>query len=185
MLGNVETKQDGKPLNSDSALTWMMSSEALPSLEYIAGFIDGEGTIGLNRLHPSAASKTRKRVLLRPRFQASSTCKKILEDLQEVFGGSISKVRPSKQNHKPGYIWSASYKTFSETLSALLPYLRIKHRQAELVLEATAIIGGIGHQRKHVTEGRQRGQFAYTGPYPKRLWQIHRELKRLNKRGPP
>lgn len=152
-------------------------SSVLPSLDYIAGFIDGEGTIGLNKLTPSIASHTRKPFLLRPRFQASSTNRESLEEIQRVLGGTISNIRPDKPNHKPSFIWSASYKNFLESLSAVLPYLRMKHRQAELTLEAVRILRGIGMTRPHV-----HGKFAFR-PYPRRLFEIHRELAKLNKRG--
>jgi len=83
---------------------------------YIAGLIDGEGTIGVHK---------GKGACLTPRVQIANTNIPILTWLLEKIG--------------TGYVHRTEYETafydVKPLLTATLPYLKIKKRQAELVME--------------------------------------------------
>ena len=83
---------------------------------YIAGLIDGEGTVGVHK---------GKGICLAPRVQISNTQIPLLTWLLEKIG--------------TGYVHRTEYETtfydVKPLLKAALPYLRIKKRQAELVIE--------------------------------------------------
>ena len=65
---------------------------------------------------------------------------------KDIFGGSISIARFVSLNGKkqkrqaPLYVWCITGPTANRALKALLPYLRIKQRQAELAIELQATI---------------------------------------------
>jgi hypothetical protein len=92
---------------------------------YIAGLIDGEGTIGLFRRH---AREQRQLVV--------STERGILEFvLTRVGTGKITSKRISKSHHSPSFTFSVSNRQALELLRQTAPYLRsYKSAGAELVL---------------------------------------------------
>ena len=99
------------------------------SSAYIAGIIDGEGTITLSRF-----SKTAKyRYLV---VSVSSTTIQILEFLQSKYGGSISKQKVYKKHHKQSWSWKLESRRALGLLCDVLPFLLEpeKARRARLAL---------------------------------------------------
>lgn len=68
------------------------------TLDYVAGVIDGEGTITLSRT--SGTSKWRT-----PIVSVSSTTIEILNGLVATFGGTICKHKVYKKHHQPSFSW--------------------------------------------------------------------------------
>ncbi|WP_338471851.1 LAGLIDADG family homing endonuclease [Niallia sp. XMNu-256] len=98
---------------------------------YIAGIIDGEGTITLTRNH----SKEYRR----PCIAIASTDKELLIYLQSLAGGKIcNKKNYNPEKHKYSFTLTITKKTdvFS-TLQSILPFLRIdkKKLRAEWILK--------------------------------------------------
>jgi hypothetical protein len=131
---------------------------------YWAGFVDGEGCLGLY-----THNHRRQWVVV---LQVANTNRGILEQLAENFGGSISTATQSLPNAKPCYTWYIASQKAMRVVRTILPHLKIKTRQAELLLEAGEI----------VSRRRQDGAHHWT-PYPHRVLEIKRELTQLNKRG--
>ncbi|MBT2643431.1 LAGLIDADG family homing endonuclease [Bacillus sp. ISL-41] len=98
---------------------------------YIAGVIDGEGSITLTRMHENEHR--------RPVLTIASTDKELLIYIQSLTGGIIT----NKRNYKPGThkdSFTLSIKSKFEVLATLQrihPYLRIerKRRRALWILE--------------------------------------------------
>jgi hypothetical protein len=95
---------------------------------YIAGLIDGEGTIGLFRRH---AREHRQLVV-----SIVSTERGILKFvLARVGTGKITSKRIAKSHHAPSFTFSVSNRQALELLRQAAPYLRsYKSARAELVL---------------------------------------------------
>lgn len=97
------------------------------SWQYLAGLLDGEGSIG--------TTKTGRRRNVIGRVQIANTDTVLLELLRAEFGGSIS-VR--KTGAKPGWKPFASIawtnRGAQRVLEGTLPYLLVKRSQAELCL---------------------------------------------------
>lgn len=93
-------------------------------LAYIAGIIDGEGYIAINRRNVKNHWEymERIRVVMLP--------KNIPKYLHEVFGGWFIKRKSSK-----GYEWGCGNIKSREICVKILPYLKLKTRQAEIILE--------------------------------------------------
>lgn len=94
-------------------------------LAYAAGLIDGEGSIGIYG----------KKLL--PVVTVGMTDLEPVQWLADTFGGAVvSHWRPEEQRKhwKPVYRWQASTKAAYIFCRAVLPFLKVKHRQALLVI---------------------------------------------------
>jgi len=98
---------------------------------YLAGIIDGEGTITLTKLH---SNENR-----RPIISIASTDIELLEYIKSITSGSINKKRnysPSK--HKNSYTFIIKRKgVVLSTLMEIIPYLRVpsKIKRAKFIIE--------------------------------------------------
>ena len=100
-------------------------------LSYFAGIIDGEGTITIYRqIYKSGYEPTYGMRLL-----VSSTDMILLEWCKENFEGTIQTIRCGEANHRDTYQWVLGMKKTRRVLLKVMPYLLIKQKQAELVLE--------------------------------------------------
>lgn len=97
----------------------------IPSYEYIAGFIDGEGHIRLSR--------RKNKHYISGVIGITNTNKAILESIQSVIGGKIEYNKPAKAHWKPGYVLKITGKKVLEVLDKVYPYLIIKKQQAKTV----------------------------------------------------
>jgi intein/homing endonuclease len=95
---------------------------------YIAGLIDGEGTITLTR-----KNKDKFRC---PVVSVTNTSYEIIALLQESLGGSVRRQKVYKNHYKQAWIWSVSYDQAINAISIIQPYLKIpeKRRRCDLIL---------------------------------------------------
>jgi hypothetical protein len=101
-----------------------------PEAAYIAGLVDGEGTITLSRKH---ANEQRQLVLT-----ISSTERELLEFVKEAVGaGKITKKATAKDNHAVGLTYALSNRQALSVISQIAPFLRsYKRKRAALVLQS-------------------------------------------------
>lgn len=102
-------------------------------LAWIAGFFDGEGCVCIYR-SKEAPSQLRRNGRGRHVLTLSLTqkTKEILDWVASMFGGRVEKYRTSK----PCYTWTLCGRDKQRAfIYAVLPYLKLKKRQAELALE--------------------------------------------------
>lgn len=93
---------------------------------YMAGFVDADGSIGI-----SAVSKAKQYV---SKITVTNCNKKVVELFKDEFGGKVRCRTWKNKNWKPGYEWSYTAVKAQNIITLLLPYLRIKKKQALLVL---------------------------------------------------
>lgn len=102
-------------------------------MDYIAGIIDGEGYIGLWK------TKTRSQIEYgyQPGIKiAMVDCDDLLYALADEFGGYVHHRTASQANHRNSTCWELKGKTLLKpVLEDIMPHLRIKTRQAELLYE--------------------------------------------------
>lgn len=79
---------------------------------YIAGIIDGEGSICSDRI------------------KVANTDKQLLEWLQLKLGGCIHNKKTYRKNHAQSYTWDYSTIGSEQLLILLLPYLIVKRQKA-------------------------------------------------------
>jgi len=95
--------------------------------EYVAGFFDGEGTVGITK------SGYDKHVYLR--VSVSNTNLGILHTLKAQFGGFLSLTGKKKPNWKASGEWIIGGKAAAEFLRFIEPFVILKKSQVVLGLE--------------------------------------------------
>lgn len=96
-------------------------------LIWAAGFIDGDGCITIQNSKNGRYGQ--------PTISASQANIEPLVILRELFGGSIRKHDDNrKPTYSPSYRWRLTATKAVEACRTLLPYLRVRRRQAELVI---------------------------------------------------
>jgi hypothetical protein len=95
---------------------------------YIAGIIDGEGTISLSRKH-----KSDNRQLV---ISISNTERQLLEYIFQAVGtGKLTRKKTSQEKHTPSFTYSITNRQALDLLEQIKPYLKTyKSSRAELVL---------------------------------------------------
>lgn len=91
-----------------------MKKEILDS--YLAGLIDGEGTITLSK--DRAASKYRY-----PVVSMSSTSIELINVFVENYGGVVCKHKTYKEHHKKSYSWRVISNKAINLLKQVVPYM--------------------------------------------------------------
>lgn len=106
------------------------------TLAYLAGAIDSDGSIGIKRsTYHIRVRKDAKNATYSERIQLKQVTPQIPELLKECFGGAFRIEKPSTQDGKPLFSYGCTDKQAARACELMLPYLRVKRRQAELVLE--------------------------------------------------
>lgn len=119
----------------------MLKGRAL--LAYVAGIIDGEGTICISRR--KKGNKIWNHTLF---VQVSNTQEWLIEFLKLQFGGNTD-YRKAHDNARESWRWTAHTREASSFLRLILPYLQLKRPQAELAIEFQKRRNPIG---KHLTK---------------------------------
>jgi len=128
-------------------------------LAYLAGLIDGEGSIFVAR------SGDKLHCLI---VAVANTNKLILEYCQNVFQvGHINKNKRRNPQHKDAWVWKTTGNGAKKVLRYVYPFLRIKEPQAKL-----ALMYPVHKTTKAFTEEEKQKQLI-----------VYEALKILNKRG--
>jgi hypothetical protein len=133
-------------------------------LAYMAGIIDGEGTISARRRKNQQGARYVDFML-----SVANTDERLIRWIHERFSGSID-FRQQRQSdiHKPLWRWTTSATNGELVIVAVRPYLVIKQAQADLYLELRETIGN---------------GYMLTDEIKAKREELVTELHRLNKRG--
>ncbi len=132
---------------------------------YLAGLIDGEGCVGLNRIRGD--SKQNESPQYRPRIKVKMVDRPGLDLLKSLFGGSIRLHPPWHDQWEWGLM---GWGPVSDALQELLPWLLIKNRQARLLIRLAAEVR------------RQPRRRPLPPEYLSKREQYYRWMGRLNRR---
>jgi hypothetical protein len=111
-------------------------------LAYLAGIIDGEGTIGIERQSPHETC--RKKTYYTHRLLIVNTSNILKQWLQENFPCGKITYRKKIDGRKPCYVWRLFGKDAEDILQAIIPFIKIKRNQAECVLKFRQTKGKTG-----------------------------------------
>lgn len=100
-------------------------------LAYLAGIIDGEGSI---MIQIQGKNKSRKINYYSIRLLIINTYKPLMDWLLLNFGGNVIK-RKKIENRRLCYVWHSFSFNASNTLEKCLPFLIEKKRHAEIIIE--------------------------------------------------
>lgn len=104
-------------------------SLSVPEAAYLAGFIDGEGSIMLvQRSHGLGGHL---------RLSITNTDKEVLDWVVEVAGvGAVNRHRDEGETNRATWLYRANGDAAASIIEQIRPYLRVKSAQADLGLEA-------------------------------------------------
>lgn len=135
-------------------------------LAYIAGIMDGEGCIGIHQqrmysqclIHKSKLRAWQSRhhendavYTYRSNIAISNTNKAVLEYIKGLMGGTVCSIIHNHPKWRDSWEWRASTKQACSIIKLLLPYLRIKRKQAELLIKYQQFKETIIHTGRHYT----------------------------------
>lgn len=108
-------------------------------LAYLAGCMDSDGSFGIKRsTYQMRVRGDATQATYSERIDLRQVTTQVPYLLRETFGGYVLMEKPGTDNSKPGFAFHASDLNASKACELLLPYLRIKRRQAEILLELRA-----------------------------------------------
>jgi len=87
------------------------------NLAYLAGLLDGEGSVLLTR-------NSKKAMWRWPQLSIASTTFELLDWCKINFGGSICSHKTYKSHHKPHWSWRLQGNNALKVLSLILPYMK-------------------------------------------------------------
>jgi len=96
---------------------------------YLAGFIDGEGNIGIDKY-----SKYGKAINYAIKVAISNTNRPILNWIQDYYGGYISTLKRKRPNYKECYQLTVRHLRANRMLKDIEPYLKIKREIAQIAM---------------------------------------------------
>lgn len=144
------------------------------SVEYLAGFTDGEGYLALGRI-----PRENKSYEYPVRMVVYNTNGELLEEIKQTWGGTLSYSPRREEGWRPQYALIWTNEAAARLIAKIAPYLRIKSRQAAALMRFHDHVRGSprrrdskGHLLPLTPEERE-----YRAAY-------HAYVKRLNARGP-
>jgi hypothetical protein len=132
------------------AIPWEVNTSKF-SNAYIAGFLDGDGSIMATVEGRPERRRFPYRIRLRINFTQHKRHQKYIEEIQTFLGG-IGTIRESKRDALVELVIQ-DRKTVELLLKQLLPYIILKERQAQIMLEILDIYKqAIVNTRSSITE---------------------------------
>lgn len=114
---------------------YFQESDGAEILAYLAGAIDSDGCIRIKKDTYAVRNHSSVNPAYQEVIHLKQTTPQIPDLLKETFGGSIHLSKGGSANSKPLYAYLASCRIASDIAALLLPYLRVKARQAEILCE--------------------------------------------------
>lgn len=144
---------------------------------WLAGFIDGEGYLGILKQKKRITKQQSGSPLYHPYLVITGTDEKTIKYLIELTGcGWVVKMTKKNDKHKIAYQYKVSkFDDLISLLSQIQNFLKIKQFQSRLLVQFINL-----RKQALVKTGRgSRDITSFTGEEEK----IYQELKKLNKRG--
>lgn len=160
-----------------------MSKKVLTNTEaaWLAGFIDGEGSIQIRWQKSKRDTHMTSSVASISVSQAEPRTE-ILYWLQKKFGGAVSSHGTNTRNpkHNKAFRWLVTGNTAVEVAKLIQPYLRLKARHVDILLEhqKTKLPSHVGGRK-----GLARNEVRITDEIIDLRTKHIEEIKLLNKRG--
>lgn len=138
---------------------------------WLAGFVDGEGYVGIVRNRKKNGS-----LIYHPWIDVTSTNEKVILEVLSIVGvGKRALQRPTVVNKAAYHFKLTKHNDLVLFIESVKPYLRIKNRQADLIIQFCAL----RKKAKIVTGRGSNGKTSYGSDDEN----IYLKLRELNKRG--
>ena len=120
----------------DRSVHCVVTSPPETELAYLAGCVDSDGCIGVKKsTYQIRVTKEAKNPTYIERVSLKQVTDIVPNMLKSTFGGMVRWCKPNSPNSRPMWLWQATNRQAVRCCEVLLPYLRIKRRQAECCLE--------------------------------------------------
>lgn len=139
-------------------------------LAYLAGLFDGEGCLLIARTSPGKPWTARE-FRFQPRASLNIRERHICDLFCSAFGGSVRKNTRTNPKWADTYNWQANSKAVVALSKSLLPFLKLKHKQAALLLAFCDLKS-------------QNLNSAIDDKTYKKYNEFYEKLRKLNKKGP-
>lgn len=135
---------------------------------YLAGLIDGEGYIGILKVKKGEKKQwfSNREFIFRPVMKVAMVDKELIRWLKGAYGGTFE-TRKAHGNARESYCWSLRKKSVITLIKKIYPYLRVKKKQAEILLRFPS-----GETGKQIPDN----------VYQKRI-ELYDDIRALNRRG--
>ena len=127
-----------------------MKNYTIAQLAYLAGIVDGEGSIYIGNF--SSNPKTGN-AYYQTNMEVTNTDESLISWLVDNFGGrsyAYTDKQTPKTSRKPVFRWIISGDSLTELCHLMLPYLIVKIRQCEIMIQMRKTF-----ERKRASLGRQ------------------------------
>lgn len=114
-------------MSTNTTIEW--TDATATDLAYIAGMIDGDGYITINR------SVRKGRAYHYPQVGIAGTRREPHDFAASIWGGSVNAYVPRNTAHRPQFQWTRQGASAIAVIEAIAPYLRVKVDQAFLALD--------------------------------------------------
>jgi len=139
---------------------------------YVAGFIDGEGSLMISQAKSAGSGLPHYRA----RLAIGNTCRWVLEEMQQQYGGTLSKDARAVPGWKHMYVLVWTGGKVEGVLSMVAPYLILKKAQASVLTDFL----------RHLEKTR-RGRWVYYDGLPEEAVayreHLYLRMKSLNAKG--
>ncbi len=139
-------------------------------VEYLAGLLDGEGSIGIRRIRSRHTGMCTCFTLV---LQMSLTHMKTVQDVHRDWGGVLYKQNGRKANHKPSLKWTVYGNKAAKVITAVQPFLRVKTEQAVV---AVRFQSRMNENNRWGAKGMPPNELSFRESH-------YQEMRKLNKRG--
>lgn len=132
---------------------------------YLAGLIDGEGTITLTK--ERARSEFR-----RPVVSIQMTDYILMRKVYETFGGTLTRRESRKQGHSTAWTWKVVNRRAVDLLTEILPFLNLasKRTRASLIVNVLApLTPRNGRHTKETRAARLAAEHSFFQLTPSRM----------------
>ena len=161
-------------------------------IAYAAGIIDGEGCLRIKKVNPYKCQKRKT-----PGYHAVVHVRMVetaaVDFLASLFGGTSRGEKPHTKAGRPLHCWTVSDLAAEKALLILLPFLKVKRRQAETLLSLrslqrkgqryrTKITGYRNFPNAHGTY-RLVPNFSFSDEYVGMCEKMFQACKKLNRTG--
>jgi hypothetical protein len=143
---------------------------------WLAAWVDTEGNISIARRE---GEKYRNRSFWLPYIAIANTSLEAVAVLQSVTGGTVRTVQRRKEGWRDRHTVYVSPAKCRVLLPAIRPFLVVKQRQADLIIEALHLLED---NRRWAGGGKAQYRDRIDANFA-RLSQIHQEMRGLNRRG--
>ena len=122
------------------------------TLAYLAGIMDADGFFTIKRnTYSVRIKKDSHNPTYQERVGIKQVCPEAIDIIHKNFGGYRRIDKPSAKNGKPLHSLGLSCRKAVAFINAIYPYLRIKKKQARILLRL----------RKSIDKGKQKTTFSY------------------------